>query len=433
MIETIDRKQMPVAQGLPEIKIPEAKKLALNNGIPVYSIDAGKQDILKVEFVFRNDAVNARIPLLLSTANKMMGDGTSKHTSMELAEMLDYYGSFFETEYAFDTSTVILYTLSKHLENSLPIIKEMLFDAVYPEQELVTYKQNSKQQLAVNNEKVGYVARKKFNEMIFGPSGNYGYVEQAGDYDSLQRDELLAVYSSLYVKENCTLIVAGKEPKDLLKVLNAHFGGNDWKSGKSPQQAAETRKVASQPTTPNSLLIEKKDAVQSAIRIGKPLFNKTHPDYAGMMVLNTVLGGYFGSRLMSNIREDKGYTYGIGSAVVSLLQNGYFFISAETGVKVTQPAIVEIYKEVERLKTELIPDDELTMVKNYLSGAFIRSVDGAFQLADRCKGIITYGLNYDYFYNYLNVLKTITSEDLMKLAQKHLEKETFYELVVGGK
>src|ERR1700709_917532 len=106
------------------------------------------------------------------------------------------------------------------------------------------------------------------------------------------------------------------------------------------------------------------------------MFNKTHRDYAGMTVLNTVLGGYFGSRLMSNIREDKGYTYGIGSAVVSLLHGGYFFIAAETGVKVTAPAITEIYKEIDRLKTEIIPDDELAMVKNYMSGSFLRSVDG---------------------------------------------------------
>lgn len=430
MIETIDRTQMPPLLGLPDITIPEAKKQLLDNGIAVYSINAGKQDILKVEFLFRNDVITAKIPTLVYSANKMISEGTPAHTSMQLAEMLDYYGSYFDTEYSQDTSSVILYTLSKHLEKCLVIIKEILFDAIFPEQELNTYKQNSRQQLIVNNEKVGYVARKKFNEMIFGAPHPYGYVDKVEDYDNMQRDELRSIFATLYTKENCTLIVAGKVTEDVLKALNINFGGNDWRKG---NKIHEVIKLASDSQKPNKQFIEKKDAVQSAIRIGKPLFNKTHPDYAGMTVLNTVLGGYFGSRLMSNIREDKGYTYGIGSAVASLLHGGYFFISAETGVKVTQLAINEIYKEIERLKNETIPGEELAMVKNYLSGSFLRGIDGAFHLADRCKGIIIYGLNYDHFYNYLNVIKTITAKELMQLANQYLDNGSFYELVVGGK
>ena len=434
MIETIDRHQMPSLHALPEITIPEAKKQKLDNGIPVYIINAGKQDILKVEFMFRNDVVSSKSPSLISSANKMLAEGTSAHTAMELAEMLDYYGSFFETEYSFDTSSVVLYTLSKHLEKSLVIIKEILFDAIFPEQELSTYKQNSRQHLIVNNEKVGYVARKKFNEMVFGSTHAYGYVEKLEDYDTMQREELRSVFSALYTKDNCTVLVAGKEPGDLMKVLNANFGGSDWKkTGVLSSSVSGFGLNIKHGTQNTKLFIEKKNSVQSAIRIGKPLFNKTNPDYAGMNVLNTVLGGYFGSRLMSNIREDKGYTYGIGSAVVSLLQGGYFFIAAETGVKVTEPAIHEIYKEIERLKTEIIPTEELSMVKNYLSGSFLRSFDGAFQLADRCKGIIIYGLNYDYFYNYLKVIKTITPEELRHLANKYFQNDSFYELVVGGK
>jgi predicted Zn-dependent peptidase len=308
-------------------------------------------------------------------------------------------------------------------------MKEILFDATFPEQELNTYKQNSKQQLTVNNEKVGYVARKKFNEMIFGASHPYGYAEKMEDYDNMKRDDLLSVFSSLYTKENCTLIVAGKITDAVFKTLNANFGANDWRKA----VASDSTFNPKHQTSNIKLFIEKKDAVQSAIRIGKPLFNKTHPDYAGMQVLNTVLGGYFGSRLMSNIREDKGYTYGVGSAVASLLHDGFFFISTETGVDVTQPAIHEIYKEIDRLKKELIPDEELAMVKNYMTGSFLRSIDGAFQLADRCKGIIIYDLDYDYFYNYLNIIKTITSNQLLQLAEKYLENESFYELVVGGK
>ena len=178
---------------------------------------------------------------------------------------------------------------------------------------------------------------------------------------------------------------------------------------------------------------EKKDALQSAIRIGKRLFTKPHPDYPAMLVLNTILGGYFGSRLMSNIREDKGYTYGIGSAIVSFSHAGYFTISTEVGAEVTKDAVKEIYFELKKLQTEKISDSELALVRNYMLGTFIRSIDGPFALADRFKGIHFSGLNYDYYDRYIETIRTISSEKLIELANKYWKKEEMIELVVGRK
>ena len=179
--------------------------------------------------------------------------------------------------------------------------------------------------------------------------------------------------------------------------------------------------------------IERDNAIQSAIRIGRPMFNKTHPDYAGMQVLNTILGGYFGSRLMKNIREDKGFTYGIGSAAVSLLNEGYFFIASEVGAEVCEEALVEVYKEMEILCREPVPDEELQMVKNYMLGSFLKSIDGAFNLADRWKGIMFYNLGYDYYNRFINTVSAISSAEVMMLAQKYLSREDMCELVVGKK
>ncbi|MBL0064989.1 MAG: insulinase family protein [Bacteroidetes bacterium] len=177
----------------------------------------------------------------------------------------------------------------------------------------------------------------------------------------------------------------------------------------------------------------KEGAVQSAIRIGRRLFNRNHPDYPGMAVLNTVLGGYFGSRLMSNIREDKGYTYGIGSALVSMKQEGYFFISTEVGADVTIPALTEIYKEIDLLKTELVDEEELEMVRNYMRGTFIKGIESAFHLADRFRSLHLHGLGYDYYQKYLEKVRTIQPEEIKALANKYLDSSMFYELVVGRK
>ena len=236
-------------------------------------------------------------------------------------------------------------------------------------------------------------------------------------------------HRSHYVSNHCTIIVAGNANVDVIQLLNKVLGKADWMKG----NGASIATVNFQPSSQKINYIEKEGAIQSAIRIGKPMFSKTHADYPAMQVLNTLLGGYFGSRLMKNIREDKGFTYGIGSAVVSMMQGGYFFISSEVGADVCSKAIDEIYKEIEILKTEPVPADELQMVKNYMLGSFLKSIDGAFNLADRWKGIMFYNLGYDYYDRFINTVKTISSEELMKLANKYFQKESLYELVVGKK
>ncbi len=179
--------------------------------------------------------------------------------------------------------------------------------------------------------------------------------------------------------------------------------------------------------------LEKDDSVQSTIRIGRVLFNKMHKDYHAMKVLNTILGGYFGSRLMANIREDKGYTYGIGSRIVSMNNAGYMYIATEVGTKVCNDAVKEIYNEINKLRTELVSQEELNLVKNYMMGDFMRSADGPFALADKFKKIMFYGLSYSYYDDFVNTIKTITPEQIKTLANQYLNPDDLYELVVGKK
>jgi predicted Zn-dependent peptidase len=212
-------------------------------------------------------------------------------------------------------------------------------------------------------------------------------------------------------------------------MVNNTFGKKDWTKG----NGIEGTVPAGQASPVKVSYIERNNAIQSAIRVGRPMFNKTHADYAGMQVLNTILGGYFGSRLMKNIREEKGYTYGIGSAVVSMIHGGYFFIASEVGAEVCSSALEEVYKEMDILRMEPIPEEELQMVKNYMLGSFLKSIDGAFNLVDRWKGIMFYNLGYEYYDRFINTVSTISPPELMMLAQKYLTRESMNELVVGKK
>lgn len=427
--EIISRTTPPALKSITDFSFRHIEKTNLDNGIPVYFMDAGVQDVVKVEFLFSNPAFNRDQPLLHNAANRLLSEGTSKHNAQQLAEMVDYYGSYYETEQSTDHCSVILHSLNKHLASTLPVIQEIISDASFPEKELSVYKQNNKQRLAVENEKVGSVARRKFSEIIFGSAHGYGYFVNPEDYDKLTHDELLKYHRMNYVSNHCILIVSGKVNQDVIQQLNKIFGKNDWAKGNGLSHVSASFQPSSQKIT----YLEKDKAIQSAIRIGKPLFNKTHVDYPGMQVLNTVLGGYFGSRLMKNIREDKGYTYGIGSAAVSMMQGGYFFITSEVGADVCVQALDEVYKEIETLKTTPVPEDELQMVKNYMLGSFLKSIDGAFNLADRWKGILFYNLDYGYYDRFIKTVQNITSAEIMALAQKHLRRESLYELVVGKK
>ncbi len=428
-MHTIDRKISPAFKTVEKIEMIKASEVRLNNKIPVYSINAGSQELIRIEFLFSAGMYQQEVPLQATTVNAMIEEGTSKLNASQIADMVDYYGAFLETGVSQDSASVVLYTLNKHLNATLPVLEQIIKNSVFPQQELDTHIRNKKQKFHVNNQKVAILARKRFTELLFGEKHPYGINVKETDFDAVNREMLNNFYSKYYRANSCKIILAGKVNDDVFTLLNNHFGGNDWVA----QNDLGRKKIEIFSDSQHQHLVHKHDALQSAIRIGKIMFNKTHPDFQKFQFLNTVFGGYFGSRLMSNIREDKGYTYGIGSGLVSLKNSGYFFISTEVGVDVCKNAIDEIYFEMNRLREELVPQEELELVKNYLLGTFLRSVDGPFSMADRFKGIMEYDLDYDYFDKYIETIKGVSATELRDLANVYFDKNSMIELVVGKK
>ena len=423
----LNRNIQPDINLVDKIDFFEPEVVKLNNGIPVYLIDKGIQDIIKIEFLFNAGSWYQDKLLIAKFTNKMLKEGTESYTSEEIAEKIDYYGAHLETSADKDMAYISFYSLNKYLDNILPIIGEVIKCPVFPDNELEIYKQNRKQEFIISNKKVRYLARRKFNELIFSKNYPYGRLFDEDDFDRIKRDDLVSFYKDFYYPENCKIIIAGKIRKDMVNLLNRHFGGYNG----SPQKINKKEIITIEPNINRRVHIKKDDAIQSAIRIGKVLFNKKHPDFLKLLVLNTVLGGYFGSRLMTNIREEKGYTYGIGSAVVSLHNSGYFFIASEIGAEVTQKAIDEIYLEIKVLKEKKIPGSELDIVRNYMLGSFLRSMDGAFALSENLKGNIEYGLDNSYYGNFIETIKNISAEELRNLAQKYLDENSLFEMKVG--
>jgi predicted Zn-dependent peptidase len=422
----INRKSQPEINLLEKFNFQPPEVCTLDNGIPVFQMVTGTQEITKIEFIFKAGSWFEDKALVAKFTNKMLKEGTKSFTSLALNEKIDFYGAHLETSSDKDMAYVVLYSLNKHLMNVLPVLEEVIFHPVFPERELRTRAQNKKQEFIINSEKVKYVARWKFNEMIYGKSHPYGRFFEIGDFDKLNQADLVQFHEKNYSLNNCKIIIAGNVRNDLIALLNQRFGKIH-----RAQPGSTNGISAIPPGDIQQMHIRRENAIQSAIRIGKVLVNKIHPDYLKLKVLNTLLGGYFGSRLMTNIREEKGYTYGIGSSIVSLQNSGFFFIASEVGSDVTQLAINEIYIELEKLQQDLVSDQELNLVRNYMLGTFLRNLDGPFALSESYKSLIEYGLDSDYFKSFVEIIKSVGPEEIRNLARNYFQKDTLYELKVG--
>jgi zinc protease len=421
----LDRTIAPNFGAIDHINLIEPAYTVLGNGCQVYLFNSGDQELVRIEWIFGNLRFNPGNPLLNMAVNTMLTEGTSSLTSSQIADKIDYYGAFLQAEYGYDQSNLTLYSLTRHLGSTLPVIFDILTDSQFPEKELDTFIRNQQQKLQVSLQKNDVLARRAFNKAIYGNT-IYGQSGEAADYQQLQRADLLSHFKEMYQPSNCTLIVSGKVDDATLKQITSVF--DSWTNMAQP---ADTRQPAVEPSTERFYFTEKPDALQSAIRMGLPMVNRSHPDFPALQVLNTVLGGYFGSRLMANIREDKGYTYGIGSGMSSLKNAGAFFIATEVGADVCRNAVAEIEKEINLLKTELITEEELSLVRNYMLGSLLGSLENVFSHADKFKNVHFSELTYEYYNRYTEVIKSVTAEELLQLANRYWNFDEFYKVIIG--
>ena len=422
----LDRTKEPSFKEIKELNYKQAEYKTLDNNIPVCVINAGTEAVIKIEFIFEAGVWYQKKALTSSFTNSMLNVGTKNLSEREIAEKIDFYGAYISLQSDRDYATITLFTLNKYLKETIAVVKEIITNPTFPEKEFNTALDIKKNAFIIDNTKVRTLASRKFITSIFGSNHPYGTLAEIEDYDKLNRADLKEFYDKFYTTDNCKIIVAGKISEDTFKIINDNFG-DTW-SSKSFKLDNE---FAIKPSNEKEQVIFKEDAVQSALRIGSIMFSRKHPDYIGMQLLNTVLGGYFGSRLMRNIREDKGYTYGIGSIAYPLKHEGYFSIVSEVNANVCRNAVDEIYKELTILQTEKIPEDELNLVKNYIKGDLIKGFDGPMSLAEKYKILITDDLDETYFKEFMNVIDNVSSDDLIKLAQKYLDTNNLINVIAG--
>ena len=426
----LNRTIAPNHAAITRFELIEPQRLTFSNGLHVFVFDSGDQELVRLEWIVGNSAAAGNQVLLNNSITDMLLEGTNAHTSAQIAEKVDFHGAFLVPSFGYDQSSLTLFSLTKHLPSLLPLVHEILTDSVFPDNELVTYLRNSKQKLQVALKKNSFVGRREFNRAIFGEH-RYGYAPDIVDYEDVVRDDLLSSFITQYRPENTTLVVSGKVSGDVIRLLEQLFG-NEWQGKHLDREPVlDVPPSFDADVADSRLVVERKDALQSAIRLGNPSIQRSHADFPGLQVANTLLGGYFGSRLMANIREDKGYTYGVGSGLVSLRHGAYFTISSEVGVEVTEATLLEIEKEVNRLRDEPVPAAELQLVRNYMMGTMLGSLENIFSHADKFKNVYFSGLGLDYYDYYTDVVNTITPEEVQRLAQTYFDYDKMVKVIVG--
>lgn len=424
----LDRTISPDFQTIKAVNFPPVETFRLSNGIPLYVINVGDQPVIKIEFIFEaGNWQETQNGVSLFTA-KMITEGTSKHSSAQISEYFDKFGSFLESGHGLDRSNFIVYGLKKHLPLLLPMVQELLQDSVFPEKELVSLKNIQLNSLQVNSEKTSFIANKTFRKTIFGNAHPYGSSMDKEAIKSINQEVLLNFYRDYWQAKPFKIYLSGNISEIEIELVEQYFGG--LKIGNSMETKSVSDIFSGKGET---LLIEKEGAIQSSIRMGKHLMTRKHPDYFPMLLLNEILGGYFGSRLMKNIREEKGLTYGISSNLALFTQAGYFVIGTDVKREFTQQTIDEIHKEIKILQTDLVPENELETVKNYMVGSFAGSLNTPFDIADRYKVIFSENLPLDFYQNYIPNIQQISAIKLLETANKYLALDSLTEIVVGGK
>jgi zinc protease len=420
-----NRKIPPPVHEIRNLLLPHPQQLRLDNGIPVYVLDFPGQEILKIEIVYRVGRPQETKHIVSRATARLLREGTQRMNSAEIAEYLDFYGASLSVPVSLDTANFTLFSLKKYAAEVIPVFADVLLNPVFPEKELDTFRQTSIQELSVELEKVEVLAYRKITEFIFGAEHPYGYNSTVEDYNALTRNDLQEFYRRWYTPGNCMVFAAGRVDDAVMELLNRCFGQHQVREGARSDFRSDV-------TAAKPLVVKMKHpgALQSAVKIGRRLFNRLHPDYDGMFVLNTILGGYFGSRLMTNIREKRGYTYNIYSTADSMLYDGCFYIATEVNKNKTAATIKAIFAELKDLREKPVEDEELAMVRNYLLGMLLNGLDGPLNTSDVVRSIIIDNLPLESFDRLVHTIRTITPEQLRALAEKYLQPEDFWTVTV---
>ena len=419
----VDRTAPPAYSAVEHVDLIEASPFALDNGIKGYFVNAGAQPVMRLEFIFRAGKKQEAAAGISFFAGKMLPEGTASYNASELFEFFDSLGAFVEVIAGFDYINLTIHLLNKHLDRLLPVIAELLYQPRFGEAELQHLQKVKKQQLQVELQRNNMVASRKFRKAVFEDRHPYGRSLELTDIEHVQMQQVRDHFEQ-HMINRFEIIASGQIGAHEIELINQHLG-------QLPAQEILLSAPLPFSYQPTEFLDEKDDSLQSSIRLGAPCISRKHPDYWKLAIANEILGGYFGSRLMKNIREDKGYTYGIYSALSHLEDQSLLVIGTDVKKEHRLQTLFEIRSEIKKLQHDPVPQEELKTVTHYMAGSFAADVNTPFSLAEKFKTLHFHQLDYGHYRDFFKTLSDISPEDVMAASRQYIDLNQFSQVVVG--
>lgn len=421
----LDRTKAPEFIIPDDFELNDPQVVNLNSGAKLFFIPTPNLDAIKLDVIGKSQRLNltAEKSLIPSFTLQMLTEGTLELTESQLSEFFDFHATEVHPLMTYSHEGMSLVTTKNHLFEVMPVFRSLFDQATFPEASLEKRKSQRKLGIKMDREKSASRASQLFRKALFGENHPYGQEITESFVDQISQKDLLDYYHSSSFTDIEFFLCGNLDEVELSQIASI--------LNEIPNRKADTfTSLPAIELTP--VIIEDRPvALQSSIRMGGWSIPKTHPDFQGLSVFNTILGGYFGSRLIKNIREDKGHTYGINSSLAEIGESAYWVIGADVQKAFREEVISEIYREIQLLSTEPISDQELEVVRNYLIGQVLGKFSSSFELMDRFKAVHNSGLDFDFYARKMDYLRKFTAEDILDIGQKYFSKPPFVQVVVG--
>lgn len=402
------------------------------NNVKLHCFEDKDSEIIRLEFLFTNaGSVNQEKFFSSAASANLITEGCGDLSAMEVADKLDFYAAYVERVSERDSTILVFYFLKKYQQNLLPLIEKIIKQANYNEKEFEIYISKQKQNFEINAQKTSMIAYKEFYRTIFPKNHPLSKFGEREDFDKLSPSDVKSFYKDFYTSSQSEIILSGNYDKAFVRELERFFGTETWGGEKENFELKDYSIDINCLNKGLEKTINKKGAAQASVRVGCVSLEHNHKDFLPFSVVVCLLGGYFGSRLMMNIREDKGYTYGISANLSSYRYASVFSIASDVKADKAQATIDEIEKEITILQNDLVSLSELSQVKNYLIGECIRNLDGAFDKSDKYSFLMKLNHKYDYYKNFIDTVKSISPNEIRDLSQKYLDLNLISKIKVG--
>jgi predicted Zn-dependent peptidase len=421
----IDWKNGPQLAEVKSLEITPPVISYLSNGIKVIKVSGGTQPVTKIDLVFKGGRFLESKKLTSRFTSALIREGSKKYPHELLSETLDYYGVNIRSASNLDFNYLSFSCLNRHMPKVLPIIGDLLSNPRFEQTALDRFKNKIKSSLTLDLSKNEMICYREFTELLYGNDHAYGYNTENVLIDEVSKHDIFDFYQRAYAVDNCFIIVTGLPDNNIEELLENQFCD-------LPKLKSKYDWDIPYINTPGAIKnISSQNKLQNAIKIGRRVCNRNHEDYPALFFLNSILGGFFGSRLMNVIREELGYTYNIYSTIDNLRYDSYMYIASEVNTEFTQPTLDAINNVIHGLQTELISNKELMMVKNYLKGNFLSLIDGPFLQGTLLRSLEIEGFELSLFEKFYKDIQELNNDQIKDAAIKYLQPKDLLTVIVG--